>query len=171
MAASQRLIQGLAHRKCSANTNSGGQVSAPPPCSLGLASVTLGTPVPLLLEPGATPPHPWVLPVEGTRGPPVAQIQSLCVLRPPGLRLALSQTGAAHPLGHPGLRGSHPWPHWGGGQLQEVPMPLSSLLPLTFIPLLYPHGAHLLWTPLGPRDALPALYLTCLRKSVIIICH
>lgn len=57
----------------------------------------------------------------------------------------------------------------GGGQLQEVPMPLSSLLPLTFVPLLYPHGAHLLWTPLGPRDALPALYLTCLRKSVIIM--
>lgn len=49
-------------------------------------------------------------------------------------------------------------------------MPLSSLRPLTFVLLLYPHGVHLLWTPLGPRDALPALYLTCLR-SVILICH
>ena len=61
------------------------------PASLfsSLASLTLGTPVPLL-QPGATPPHPWVLPAEGTRGLTMSQTHSRCVPPPPGLRLALS---------------------------------------------------------------------------------
>lgn len=43
-------------------------------------------------------------------------------------------------------------------------MPLSSLCPPTCFLLLYPHDANLLWTPLGPRDVFPALYLTCLGR-------
>lgn len=93
------------------------------PASLfsSLASLTLGTPVPLL-QPGATPPHPWVLPAEGTRGPTVSQTHSRCVPPPPGLRLAVSvRLGLPMPwasllsLGQPALPGSCPGPHSVGG--------------------------------------------------------
>lgn len=57
--------------------------------------------------------------------------------------------------------GHGPWPTlrgW-GAQLQEVPMPLPSLHPLTCFLLLYPHDASLLWTPLGRRDVFPLPHL------------
>lgn len=91
-----------------------GQVSTPPPCSLALASVTLELQFPFLWNQELQPLSPGFC-LSRARVAPVSQIQSLCVLPPPGLRLTLSQMGAAHPLGHPGLRGSRPWPTLEGG--------------------------------------------------------
>lgn len=96
-----------------------------------------------------------------------------CVSCLPRGSLSLRQTGAAHPLRHPGLHGSRPPAHTqgGGGQLQEV----LCLFPPCALQLVSCFFTHMMPTCFGLHldqgMFFPPFISPASGGFVIIICH